>query len=162
MFRIVSDKTGYPVEMLDQSMDMEADLGIDSIKEWRFLIAPRPTSRIPRNKRKTLPNKKPGSNPQSPSNPDSSVDLQQLKASLKQRDFTEIAGSPQNSFDSSGPAQALLNVIAEKTGYPAEMLELSMDMERISESIPSKKWKSWALQEQFPNCLRSVVGIWQS
>ncbi|MCZ6681867.1 MAG: acyltransferase domain-containing protein, partial [Planctomycetota bacterium] len=29
---VVSDKTGYPVEMLDLDMDIEADLGIDSIK----------------------------------------------------------------------------------------------------------------------------------
>ena len=30
--KVVSEKTGYPAEMLELSMDMEADLGIDSIK----------------------------------------------------------------------------------------------------------------------------------
>ena len=29
---VISEKTGYPVEMLELDMDMEADLGIDSIK----------------------------------------------------------------------------------------------------------------------------------
>jgi len=29
---VVSEKTGYPAEMLEMSMDLEADLGIDSIK----------------------------------------------------------------------------------------------------------------------------------
>ena len=29
---VISEKTGYPAEMLELSMDMEADLGIDSIK----------------------------------------------------------------------------------------------------------------------------------
>ena len=29
---VVSEKTGYPAEMLELNMDMEADLGIDSIK----------------------------------------------------------------------------------------------------------------------------------
>jgi len=29
---VVSEKTGYPTEMLELDMDMEADLGIDSIK----------------------------------------------------------------------------------------------------------------------------------
>jgi acyl carrier protein len=29
---VVSEKTGYPAEMLELGMDMEADLGIDSIK----------------------------------------------------------------------------------------------------------------------------------
>ncbi len=32
MMEVVADKTGYPAEMLDLAMDMEADLGIDSIK----------------------------------------------------------------------------------------------------------------------------------
>ena len=30
--QVVSEKTGYPIDMLDIDMDMEADLGIDSIK----------------------------------------------------------------------------------------------------------------------------------
>jgi acyl carrier protein len=36
---IVSDKTGYPVETLELDMDMEADLGIDSIKRVEILGA---------------------------------------------------------------------------------------------------------------------------
>jgi acyl carrier protein len=32
LLAVVSEKTGYPAEMLELSMDMEADLGIDSIK----------------------------------------------------------------------------------------------------------------------------------
>ena len=36
---IVSEKTGYPTEMLDPGMDMEADLGIDSIKRVEILGA---------------------------------------------------------------------------------------------------------------------------
>jgi acyl transferase domain-containing protein len=34
---VVSDKTGYPVEMLELDMDIEADLGIDSIKRVEIL-----------------------------------------------------------------------------------------------------------------------------
>lgn len=36
---IVSDRTGYPREMLDPTLDMEADLGIDSIKKIEILNA---------------------------------------------------------------------------------------------------------------------------
>ncbi|MFT7606523.1 MAG: acyl carrier protein, partial [Saprospiraceae bacterium] len=32
LLEVVSEKTGYPTEMLELTMDMEADLGIDSIK----------------------------------------------------------------------------------------------------------------------------------
>jgi polyketide-type polyunsaturated fatty acid synthase PfaA len=37
MLEIVGEKTGYPVEMLELDMDMEADLGIDSIKRVEIL-----------------------------------------------------------------------------------------------------------------------------
>ncbi|NJL32937.1 MAG: hypothetical protein HC893_02645, partial [Chloroflexaceae bacterium] len=37
LLAVVSDKTGYPVEMLDHAMDLEADLGIDSIKRVEIL-----------------------------------------------------------------------------------------------------------------------------
>jgi acyl carrier protein len=51
LLEIVSEKTGYPVEMLELEMDMEADLGIDSIKrveilgamQERFQSLPQPT-----------------------------------------------------------------------------------------------------------------------
>ena len=38
---VVSEKTGYPVETLELDMDMEADLGIDSIKRVEILGAVR-------------------------------------------------------------------------------------------------------------------------
>ncbi|MFG5382297.1 SDR family NAD(P)-dependent oxidoreductase [Yoonia sp. R2-816] len=36
---IVADKTGYPADMLDVEMDLEAELGIDSIKQVEILSA---------------------------------------------------------------------------------------------------------------------------
>lgn len=37
LLNVISDKTGYPVEMLEMEMDLEADLGIDSIK-WAEIM----------------------------------------------------------------------------------------------------------------------------
>ena len=37
LLEVVSEKTGYPAEMLELDMDMEADLGIDSIKRVEIL-----------------------------------------------------------------------------------------------------------------------------
>ena len=37
--RMVSERTGYPIEMLDPQMNLEADLGIDSIKRVEVLGA---------------------------------------------------------------------------------------------------------------------------
>ena len=39
MLDVVADKTGYPADMLDLSMELEADLGIDSIKRVEILAA---------------------------------------------------------------------------------------------------------------------------
>src|SRR5207245_8033422 len=39
LLRVVSDRTGYPAEMLDLDVNMEADLGIDSIKRVEILGA---------------------------------------------------------------------------------------------------------------------------
>ena len=41
MLKVVADKTGYPAEMLTLAMDLEADLGIDSIKRVEILSAMR-------------------------------------------------------------------------------------------------------------------------
>ncbi|MBN2497969.1 MAG: acyltransferase domain-containing protein, partial [Deltaproteobacteria bacterium] len=37
MLEVVADKTGYPVEMIELGMDLEGDLGIDSIKRVEIL-----------------------------------------------------------------------------------------------------------------------------
>jgi acyl transferase domain-containing protein/NAD(P)-dependent dehydrogenase (short-subunit alcohol dehydrogenase family) len=39
LLKIVSDKTGYPPDMLDLNLDMEADLSIDSIKRMEIIAA---------------------------------------------------------------------------------------------------------------------------
>ncbi|WP_051999520.1 type I polyketide synthase [Listeria cornellensis] len=39
ILEIVSEKTGYPIEMLDLDMDLEADLSIDSIKKMEIVGA---------------------------------------------------------------------------------------------------------------------------
>jgi hypothetical protein len=39
LLQIVSDRTGYPEEMLDADANIEADLGIDSIKRMEILAA---------------------------------------------------------------------------------------------------------------------------
>src|SRR6185369_18024633 len=39
LLAVVSEKTGYPVEMLEMEMGMDADLGIDSIKRVEILSA---------------------------------------------------------------------------------------------------------------------------
>ena len=45
---IVSEKTGYPPDMLDLELDVEADLGIDTVKQAEVFAAIREAYDIPR------------------------------------------------------------------------------------------------------------------
>jgi NAD(P)-dependent dehydrogenase (short-subunit alcohol dehydrogenase family) len=45
---VVSDKTGYPPDMLELDLDLEADLGIDTVKQAEVFALVRETFQIPR------------------------------------------------------------------------------------------------------------------
>jgi len=155
LLSIVSDKTGYPVEMLELDMDMEADLGIDSIKRVEIMGALQD---------------------QVPDMPDIDAEalaelrtLAQIIAYIEKTgpgvkehasEITEMTPvtsdltqpAPIASLDSSEMKTALLDIVSDKTGYPAEMLELDMDME-ADLGIDSMKRVEilGALQDAYPN-----------
>ena len=140
MLSVVADKTGYPAEMLELSMDMEADLGIDSIKRVEIFGAITEQS-----------------DKLSDINPNDLTELRTLqeivdyisvKAGISTTAATvetavtaspEVVGTDLFStpiVETAAPTEGnsemldlMLSVVADKTGYPAEMLELSMDME---------------------------------
>ena len=45
---LMVEKTGYPEDMLDLDLDLEADLGIDTVKQAEMFAAIRETYNIPR------------------------------------------------------------------------------------------------------------------
>ncbi|MDQ1472890.1 MAG: hypothetical protein QOJ99_4370 [Bryobacterales bacterium] len=126
LWALVAEKTGYPVEMLEPTMALEADLGIDSIKRVEIFAAVQdalpglpelPHSDIGR--LRTLE--------------DIAVYLQDHLGpvpvtSSGQAETGRIspAAQPTPSLDIQS---ILLEVIAEKTGYPVEMLEPTMALE---------------------------------
>ena len=151
LLEVVSEKTGYPTEMLELSMDMEADLGIDSIKRVEILGAMQEL--FP-----DLP----------PVNPEQLAELRTLAQIVEymgnKPPSIEVESSPaaaasakaENGFVSQEKAnaliQALLEVVSEKTGYPTEMLELSMDMEADLGIDSIKRVEILgAMQELFPD-----------
>ncbi len=155
IYAIVSEKTGYPPEMLDLSMDMEADLGIDSIKRVEILGSLQ--DQLP-----GLPEIR-GEELAELRNLGQIVDY--LKGLLPDHgdefDSTLVGESGTESLSTQmmepdqdtlqDPSRALLAVVAEKTGYPAEMLELSMDMEADLGIDSIKRVEiMWAVQEKFP------------
>jgi len=48
ILQIVAQKTGYPEDMLDLDLDLEADLGVDTVKQAEMFAAVRATYNIPR------------------------------------------------------------------------------------------------------------------
>ncbi|APE34382.1 hypothetical protein BOX37_10925 [Nocardia mangyaensis] len=122
--QVVSEKTGYPPEMLALSMDLEADLGVDSIKRVQIMGAlGERVDGVP-----TV-------------GPEQVAELRSLNdivdfiaASLVSSSTASGAAPAGGSAPSAGPDtdavwSVLVQVVSDKTGYPPEMLALSMDLE---------------------------------
>ncbi|MGQ0620035.1 MAG: SDR family NAD(P)-dependent oxidoreductase [Panacagrimonas sp.] len=132
LLHIVSDRTGYPGEMLGLEADLEADLGIDSIKrveilgafqkalpaEWGSVVQ----SRMERfTKAKSL----------------AAIlsEIASLAAApvVTQRPEVKVEGAPVTPVATTTAARDfkadLLTIVAERTGYPSEMLGLDADLE---------------------------------
>ncbi|MEZ8064260.1 MULTISPECIES: type I polyketide synthase [Vibrio] len=125
MLEVVAEKTGYPTEMLDLEMDMEADLGIDSIKRVEILGTVQ--DELP-----TLPEL----------NPEDLAECRTLgeivaymnsklpaSAPMSSQAAVVAPATASNGLDAAVVQKTMLEVVAEKTGYPTEMLDLAMDME---------------------------------
>ena len=147
---IVSEKTGYPTEMLKLEMDMESDLGIDSIKRVEIFSA--------------LQDQLPDAPAVKPEHMGTLKTLGQIVEFLSQGSSSQVAkpaaGSSQpatsntaaTTSGNSGEVETiLLRIVAEKTGYPTDMLKLEMDMESDLgiDSIKRVEILS-ALQDQLP------------
>ncbi len=141
LLQIVADKTGYPAEMLELNMDLEADLGIDSIKrveilgalEDQFPTLPAADTEVLAQTR-TLQqivdymNLEAGSPSEAP-DPDT-ASREAAPQMAAESAPSPAKATPSNSGHSVTELTAvLLEIVAEKTGYPAEMLEADMDME---------------------------------
>jgi malonyl CoA-acyl carrier protein transacylase/acyl carrier protein len=146
LLTITSEKTGYPIEMLELDMDMEADLGIDSIKRVEILGGlqelypnlPKPNLEELAEKRtigqvvEYLQKQVTGDRLQVIEEvvPEPVI-IPQVPTPVIEAVIPETIPSPQVTETNDHPniAQTLLNITSEKTGYPVEMLELDMDME---------------------------------
>ena len=123
LIEVVADKTGYPAAVLDLDMQLDADLGIDSIKRVEILSALQ--DRLP-----GLPALK----------PEQLGSFRSLRAIV---DFLgeglpdpqpgtgmPLAGTPALPRDRSDDiAAVLVEIVADKTGYPADMLDLDMRLD---------------------------------
>ncbi len=127
VMRIISEKTGYPPDMLDLDLDLEADLGIDTVKQAEMFAAIRAAYDIPRDdnlKLRDFPTLAHAVKFVYDRRPD----LNKPVAAAP----TQVPASPATT--ASAPAgdavrARVLEIIAEKTGYPPDMLDLDLDLE---------------------------------
>ncbi|MGB0956521.1 MAG: acyltransferase domain-containing protein, partial [Panacagrimonas sp.] len=131
LLKIVADRTGYPEEMLSVDADLEADLGIDSIKRVEIVGALRESV------------------PEAAANKIADITENLTRASTLAamiQQLPDIAqASPAATIPSpqAAPAPAaqpkpatrlpldvlLRDIVAERTGYPQEMLATDADLE---------------------------------
>ena len=126
LLEVVAEKTGYPVDMLDLNMSLDADLGIDSIKRVEILSA--------------LEERLPAAPNIASDTLGSLQTLQQVVEFMIQDTAGEFvpdtpespaprAGDPAPGVSTKEIQDALLEVVAEKTGYPVDMLDLDMGLD---------------------------------
>jgi acyl transferase domain-containing protein/NAD(P)H-dependent flavin oxidoreductase YrpB (nitropropane dioxygenase family)/NAD(P)-dependent dehydrogenase (short-subunit alcohol dehydrogenase family) len=141
---LVAERTGYPSEALAPEQDMEADLGIDSIKRVEILTLfarqfPNLGPAVPQQLRaaRTLqdvvqvmrenltagPTASP--EPETPAAPTGHPVPEITSPSVAKA----VDSEPATSSDPQGLLQQLVALVAERTGYPSEALTPEQDME---------------------------------
>jgi NAD(P)-dependent dehydrogenase (short-subunit alcohol dehydrogenase family)/acyl carrier protein len=150
LLAVVADKTGYPKDMIGLDMEIEADLGIDSIKRVEILSAVQETI------------------PSLPVIPAAELGAMRTLRNILERfgasvapvaPMTDAPAAPPVPVPVPGEApqggasieSVLLSVVADKTGYPKDMIGLDMEIEADLgiDSIKRVEILS-AVQEQLP------------
>ncbi|MGA2236567.1 MAG: SDR family NAD(P)-dependent oxidoreductase [Terriglobales bacterium] len=131
---LVVEKTGYPKDMLDLDLDLEADLGVDTVKQAEMFAAIREIYSIPRDENRKLRDyptlahvirfvyeKRPelAGVPAVPSPATISAPSEPTP--------TPVAAQAAETDDSI--KEKVLDIVAEKSGYPKDMLDLDLDLE---------------------------------
>lgn len=152
VLEVVSEKTGYPTEMLNLGMSLDHDLGIDSIKRVEILSALQErVTNLPAFKPEELGslhtlgdvvtlaearsnlngNASPASLPSASTVPAPVAVNTQPQVSSTQSSVLSTAISAPVATAPAGPSLSatVLEVVSEKTGYPTEMLNLGMSLD---------------------------------
>jgi NAD(P)-dependent dehydrogenase (short-subunit alcohol dehydrogenase family)/acyl carrier protein len=140
---LVVDKTGYPKDMLDLDLDLEADLGIDTVKQAEMFAAIREIYNIPRDENRKLRDyptlthvirfvyeKRPdlaGVAPVSATSSEIFAPAPVPAPAPESAAETTVVAVQAATDDSI--KDKVLEIVAEKTGYPKDMLDLDLDLE---------------------------------
>ena len=124
---IVAGITGYPTDMLDLDLDLEADLGIDTVKQAETFAAVRGEYDIPRDENLKLRNY-----------PTIAHAVQFVRERRPDLALPETGVEPVTRENESGESveadddgvqAVVLGIVSGVTGYPTDMLDLDLDLE---------------------------------
>ena len=134
------EKTGYPEDMLDLDLDLEADLGVDTVKQAEMFAAIRDIYNIPRDENRKLRDyptlahvirfvyeKRPDLSTSATAVPVVTV-VEEAKPVTLPAEKSSVAASPQSVAEDT-VKERILALAVEKTGYPEDMLDLDLDLE---------------------------------
>ena len=139
---VVSEKTGYPVEMLDLDLDLEADLGVDTVKQAELFATIRTHYGIPRKEDLRLSeyntlmkvisfvtsNQAGECGTRKEPNASRGYNRVHKPSVVETQEVQPVDAQVADGADDSIKAY-VLSAVSEKTGYPAEMLDMELDLE---------------------------------
>ncbi len=120
---VVSEMTGYPAELLEPDLDLEADLGVDTVKQAEVFAAVREQYGVERDESLQLRD---------------FPTLNHVAAWVRDRAgieaptpaaVAEAVAAPAAGAGVDSVLAAVTEVVAEMTGYPADLLEPDLDLE---------------------------------
>ncbi len=137
VLEIVAQQTGYPTDMLDFDLDLEADLGIDTVKQAETFAAIRTAFAIPRQDNIKLreyntlakvigfvKTNRPDLVVEAPVTVSSTVEDVGARHALPLQQTPVTAGATVDTI-----AVQVLDIVANQTGYPTDMLDFDLDLE---------------------------------
>ena len=143
VLEIVAEKTGYPKDMLDLDLDLEADLGVDTVKQAEMFAAVRAAYNIPRDeniKLRDFPTLSHVINfainsqaalaaPAAAAKAEAPAAAVKAEAPAPTPAPAAVAAAPAVAVSKEAIKEKVLEIVAEKTGYPKDMLDLDLDLE---------------------------------
>jgi acyl transferase domain-containing protein/acyl carrier protein/NAD(P)-dependent dehydrogenase (short-subunit alcohol dehydrogenase family) len=135
---LMVEKTGYPQDMLDLDLDLEADLGVDTVKQAEMFAAIREIYNIPRDENRKLRDYPTLAHvirfvhekrPDLTSAPARSQSSQAAVSSPSEPPIASQSVPVEQAISDDPIKKKVLQIVAEGTGYPEDMLDLDLDLE---------------------------------
>jgi acyl transferase domain-containing protein len=137
---LVAGKTGYPVDMLNLDLDLEADLGVDTVKQAEVFATIREAYNIPRDENRKLRDYPTLAHvisfvyekrPDLAAGP--AVAKEEVQPATEKAAVVAEKPAPAATSSQVVPGEPvkerILALVVEKTGYPKDMLDLDLDLE---------------------------------